>query len=161
MAYCLLYFRDILTRIRHREKSLPIRWESNHVEECLCWIRFLGIRKELHVSWSRLTCYEWNIVFLCKSIRGKTYRGISVQMVSVIFVSVRNPVVWSTIHIFLTAALVFFLQGIKARVYETAVVLVLLAVVVCGLAWVASALLDGHSLWGEEEDHRKTLSGKC
>lgn len=34
-------------------------------------------------------------------------------------------------------------KGIMSRVYETAVVLFLLAILVCGLAWVASALLDG------------------
>ncbi|KAL5009965.1 hypothetical protein ScPMuIL_012270 [Solemya velum] len=81
---------------------------------------------------------------------------------------------WNQIFLFSNSALIILMpfaylftesegfsgsrKGIKARVYETAVVLVLLAVVVCGLAWVASALLDGHSLWREEEDHRKTLS---
>ncbi len=36
----------------------------------------------------------------------------------------------------------FRFQGIMPRVFEACVVLALLAVVVCGLAWVASALLD-------------------
>jgi len=40
-----------------------------------------------------------------------------------------------------------------ARVYETAVVLFLLAILVCGLAWVASALLDG------DQFSRDTLFG--
>ena len=33
-------------------------------------------------------------------------------------------------------------QGIMPRVYETFVVLFLLTILVCGLAWVASALID-------------------
>ena len=36
----------------------------------------------------------------------------------------------------------WFVQGIMPRVYETFVVLILLTILVCGLAWVASALLD-------------------
>ena len=42
-----------------------------------------------------------------------------------------------------------------SRVYETAVVLALLTVLVCGLAWVASAMLD------ENVASKQALFGKC
>ena len=42
-----------------------------------------------------------------------------------------------------------------SRVYETAVVLVLLSILVCGLAYVASALIDG------DASSKQALFGKC
>lgn len=51
---------------------------------------------------------------------------------------------------------VFTEQGIMSRVYETALVLALLAILVCGLAYVASAIFDDNShsrqaLFGERD----------
>lgn len=47
----------------------------------------------------------------------------------------------------------FFLQGVMARVYEAVVLLLLLALLVLGIVWVASALLHDNlarkSLYGE------------
>ena len=42
-------------------------------------------------------------------------------------------------------ALYFFFQGVWARVYETLIVLFLLAMFVFGLAWVASAIFDDNT----------------
>lgn len=48
--------------------------------------------------------------------------------------------------------LLFFLQGVMARVYEAVVLLLLLALLVLGIVWVASALLHDNlarkSLYG-------------
>lgn len=48
-------------------------------------------------------------------------------------------------------------QGIKARVYETVVILALLAVLVIGLVWVASALF-GEDLFEKQTSYGKIFS---
>lgn len=50
---------------------------------------------------------------------------------------------------------ILFPQGVMARVYEAVVLLLLLALLVLGIVWVASALLHDNlarkSLYGEED----------
>ena len=52
-----------------------------------------------------------------------------------------------------TALVMHVLQGIMSRVYETATVLFLLSVLVCGLAYVMSAL------WNNDKASRQALFG--
>ena len=61
-----------------------------------------------------------------------------------------------TICVHLTCIQIFMycFQGIMSRVYEAVVVLFLLSILACGLAWVTSALLDG------DVTSRKALFGK-
>ena len=43
------------------------------------------------------------------------------------------------------SCMICYSQGIMPRVYETFLVLFLVAILVCGIAWVASAIIDGDS----------------
>lgn len=52
------------------------------------------------------------------------------------------PTVMSILNIFLCFMFPFFYQGIKARILETFVMLFLLALLILGIVWVASALID-------------------
>lgn len=49
----------------------------------------------------------------------------------------------------------YSLQGIKARIYETFVVLVLLVVVVTSIVWVALGIVNSEYVFGPENDDRK------
>ena len=46
----------------------------------------------------------------------------------------------------------FYFQGIKARVYETFVVLVLLVVVVTSIVWVTLGIVNSEYLFGTKDD---------
>lgn len=49
----------------------------------------------------------------------------------------------------------FFYQGIKARILETFVMLFLLALLILGIVWVASALIDN------DVASMESLYGRC
>ncbi|XP_064644594.1 limb region 1 protein homolog isoform X1 [Lineus longissimus] len=107
---------------------LPISIVSNEV--------LIQFPKSYYVQWlnSSLIHGLWNNVFLCSNL------ALFILMPFAYFFTESEGFTGSR-------------KGIMARVYETFVVLSLLAVLVFGLAWVASALID------EDHPSRQTLFG--
>ncbi|XP_064644596.1 limb region 1 protein homolog isoform X3 [Lineus longissimus] len=105
---------------------LPISIVSNEV--------LIQFPKSYYVQWlnSSLIHGLWNNVFLCSNL------ALFILMPFAYFFTESEGFTGSR-------------KGIMARVYETFVVLSLLAVLVFGLAWVASALID------EDHPSRQTL----
>ena len=84
------------------------------------------------ISWHYIVYFRASWKICC------FYQGIMVCVWHILmqFVFHQGIMAWYILTLFV------FYQGIMARVYETAVVLLLLGILVCGIAWVASALID-------------------